>query len=41
MTEKDYFKIKDFKIDGINYLKVTLKIKSRERLLARMKKSYD
>ena len=41
MTEKDYFKIKDFKIDGINYLKVTLEIKSRERLLARMKKSYD
>ena len=27
MTEKDYFKIKDFKIDDINYLKVTLEIK--------------
>ena len=32
MTEKDYFKIKDFKINNIGYLKVTLEIKLKQKL---------
>ena len=41
MTEKDYFKIKNYKIDKIEYLKVSLKIKSQKKLIARIKKIYD
>tara|TARA_A100001015_G_scaffold231602_1_gene262248 strand:- start:529 stop:1470 length:942 start_codon:yes stop_codon:yes gene_type:complete len=41
MTEKDYYKIQDYKIDKIEYLKVSLKIKSQKKLLARVRKLYD
>jgi len=41
MTEKDYFKIRDYKINKIEYLKVSLKIKSQKKLIARIKKIYD
>ena len=30
MTEKDYFKIKDFKLRNINYLKVKLEIEKKK-----------
>ena len=40
MTEKDYFKVKDYKIKGINYLKVLLKITNKEKLIQIIKKSY-
>ena len=32
MTEKDYFKINRFKLEKINYLKVSLEIKDKEKL---------
>ena len=41
MTEKDYFKIKNYKIDKIEYLKVSLKIKSQKKLLKKVRKLYD
>ena len=41
MTEKDYFKIRDYKINKIEYVKVSLKIKSQKKLIARIKKIYD
>ncbi len=40
MTEKDYFKIKDYKIDKVNYLKVLLKIKNKDNLLKKIKDLY-
>ena len=36
MTEKDYFKIKDFKINNIRYLKIELVIDNQEKLLSRI-----
>ena len=41
MTEKDYFKIKDFKINNIGYLKVTLEIKLKQKLIMKIMKLYD
>ena len=41
MTEKDYFKIQDYKINKIEYLKVSLRIKSQKKLIAKIKKIYD
>tara|TARA_E500000178_G_scaffold356195_1_gene432416 strand:- start:2840 stop:3781 length:942 start_codon:yes stop_codon:yes gene_type:complete len=41
VTEKDYFKIKDFRIDNIGYLKVTLDIKLKQELLMKIIKLYD
>ena len=32
MTEKDYFKIMDYKIDKIDYLKVSIEISNLEKL---------
>ena len=37
MTEKDYFKIKDYKINGIDYLKVSLKIDNDDQLISLIK----
>ena len=37
MTEKDYYKIKDFNIDKIKYLKVVLKIKDYENFITLVK----
>ncbi len=33
MTEKDYFKIKNFNLDNIGYLKIELKIENQEKLI--------
>ena len=41
MTEKDYFKIKDFDIDKIEYLIVSLEINNKEKLIKRIAKLYD
>ena len=41
MTEKDYFKIKNYKIDKLKYLKVVLEIKNQEKLLNKIKELND
>ena len=41
MTEKDYVKIKKFKLPNIDYLKVSLKIENKEKLINRIKEIYD
>ena len=41
MTEKDYFKIKDFNIPEINYLEVSLEIKQKEKLIQKISELYD
>jgi tetraacyldisaccharide 4'-kinase len=40
MTEKDYFKIKEFKIDKLGYLKVSLKIDDSERFIKTIEQIY-
>ena len=41
MTKKDFFKIKDFNLRNINYLKVKLQIEEKEKLLNKIKKIYE
>ena len=41
MTEKDYFKIKNFKLDNLDYLQVRLQINFKEKLISRIMKLYD
>ena len=41
MTEKDFFKIKDFKLQNINYLKVSLEIERKDNLIKILNKLYD
>jgi tetraacyldisaccharide-1-P 4'-kinase len=41
MTEKDYYKIKHFNIDKINYLKVSLEIKEKTKLINTITTLYD
>ena len=41
MTEKDFFKIKDFNLKKINYLKVELQIKEKSKFLEKIKKTYE
>ncbi len=41
MTEKDYFKINDFKHDEIKYLKVSLVVNEKENLLKTIYRLYD
>ena len=41
MTEKDYFKVKDFNLHNIKYLKVDLKINEKEKLFKKIYKLYD
>ena len=41
MTEKDYFKIKDFNFDKIKYLKVLLEIEKKDDLLKKISNLYD
>tara|TARA_B100000886_G_scaffold339776_1_gene306288 strand:- start:275 stop:1201 length:927 start_codon:yes stop_codon:yes gene_type:complete len=36
MTEKDYFKVKDFNLQNINYLKVSLEIDGIDKLISRI-----
>ena len=38
MTEKDFFKVNNFDINEINYLKVSLEIQNKEKFLNRIKK---
>ncbi len=40
-TEKDFFKLNNFKLENLNYLKVSLEIKNKEKLLSRINKIYD
>ena len=41
MTEKDYFKIKDFNEPEIKYLEVSLEIKQKEKLIKKISQFYD
>ncbi len=41
MTEKDYFKIKDYNINDIGYLNVTLEIIEKENFIKAITKLYD
>ena len=41
MTEKDYFKIGEYKSNKISYLKVLLKINSQDNLIKKINKLYD
>ncbi len=41
LTEKDYYKIKDFNLDEIAFLKVKLIIDDEEKLLKKINKIYD
>ncbi len=41
MTEKDYFKIKDFKLKKLQYLKVSLKINNQDKLIKKIGNLYD
>ena len=41
MTEKDYFKIKDFSINDIKYLKVSLEVDGKDELLKIISRLYD
>ena len=36
MTEKDYFKIKNYNFEQINYLKVSLEINRKDKLLKKL-----
>ena len=40
-TEKDYFKIKSFNIDEIEYLRVSLEIKEKDKIIKKINKLYD
>ena len=41
MTEKDYFKIKDYNINDINYLNIVLEIIEKEKFIKVITKLYD
>ena len=41
MTEKDYFKAKNFSIKNLNYLRVSLEISNHDKLFKRIQKIYD
>ncbi len=41
MTEKDFYKIKNYDLNNIKYLKVEIQIKSEEKLLDIINKIYD
>ena len=40
MTEKDYFKLKDFDLDNYDYLKVNLEISNKEELFKKILDIY-
>ena len=40
-TEKDYYRIKDYKFDEIKYLKISVQINNKEKLIDRILKVYD
>ena len=41
MTEKDYYKIKDFSLENIKYLEVKLEIEKEEEFIKNVMKAYD
>ena len=41
MTEKDFFKLKEFNLPQINYLKVSYQILNKTSLINKIKKIYD
>ena len=41
MTEKDFFKVKEFKVSGINYLEVQTEIENLDKLIEKILKIYD
>ena len=41
MTEKDYFKIRNFNIDNINYLKVSLEIHEQQNFIKIINDIYN
>ena len=41
MTEKDYYKIKDFSLENIKYLRVKLEIENEEQFIKDVMKAYD
>ena len=41
ITEKDYYKIKEFNLNNIEYLKVILKIENNEKFIQLISKIYD
>ena len=41
VTEKDYYKIKDFSLENIKYLKVKLEIEKEEDFIKNVMKAYD
>tara|TARA_B100000161_G_scaffold132162_1_gene93696 strand:- start:34 stop:687 length:654 start_codon:yes stop_codon:yes gene_type:complete len=41
MTEKDYYKIKDFRLENIKYLKVKLEIEKEEEFIQNVMEAYD
>ena len=41
MTEKDYFKIKEFDIDNLEYLKISLEITDKEKFIKTIQNLYD
>ena len=41
MTEKDYFKMNNYKFENINYLKVSLEINEKKKFLNRINSLYD
>ena len=41
MTEKDYFKIKDYNFNDIDYLIIALEIIEKEKFIKTVTKLYD
>ena len=41
MTEKDYYKVKEFNFKEVQYLKVNLEVKNKDRFLREINKLYD
>ena len=41
MTEKDYFKVNDYKLDKLNYLNVKLEIENKEKLFDKIMEFND
>ena len=41
MTEKDYYKVQKYNLQKIDYLKVSLKILEKEKLLNKINSIYD
>ena len=41
MTEKDYYKINDYKFEDVDYLKVSLEIDNKVKFLEKISSLYD